>query len=257
MVNWTAVTSGITALTAVGALVFTALSLNTTRDQVTVAEQGQFTDRYSRAVEQLAKQGPDQLQIRLGGIYALERLAHDSPRDHPTIVDVLATFVRTNAGKTPPPEFVCPTPGVPESPRADIQAALTVLGRRDHAHDNDTVVDLSDTCLSGLDLSDAKLANANLVDADLVETKLHNADLSGADLDGANLSAATLNNAKLTDADLAGAYLNHAKLVRADLGGADLSGSELFEADLSDAIHTTATSITDVQSDDTTKGAWW
>jgi hypothetical protein len=99
-VNWSAVTSLITALTAVGALIFTALSLNTTRDQVAVAQERQYTDRYSRAIEQLGRQGPDQLQIRLGGIYALERLARDSLRDQPTIVEVISTFIRTTAPRT-------------------------------------------------------------------------------------------------------------------------------------------------------------
>src|SRR5262245_3897517 len=90
--NWSGVTSLVPALTAVGALIFTGLSLNAARDQIAVAQQGQYTDRYSRAIEQLGRQGSDQLQIRLGGVYALERLARDSPRDQPTIVDVLTTF---------------------------------------------------------------------------------------------------------------------------------------------------------------------
>jgi hypothetical protein len=93
-INWPGATSLITALTAVGALIFTALSLNATRDQVAVAEQGQYTDRYSRTIEQLGQQGEDQLQVRLGAIYALERLARDSPRDQSTIIEVLAAFIR-------------------------------------------------------------------------------------------------------------------------------------------------------------------
>jgi hypothetical protein len=65
-VNWAGVTSLITATTAVGALVFTGLSLNATRDQISITEQGQFTDRFSRAVDQLGQQGPDRLHGRLG-----------------------------------------------------------------------------------------------------------------------------------------------------------------------------------------------
>jgi hypothetical protein len=51
-----------------------------------LARQGQVTDRYTKAIEQL---GSDKLEVRIGGIYALERIAHDSPRDHPTIMEVL------------------------------------------------------------------------------------------------------------------------------------------------------------------------
>jgi hypothetical protein len=37
-VNWSGLTSLITALTAIGALIFTGLSLNSTRDQVAAAQ---------------------------------------------------------------------------------------------------------------------------------------------------------------------------------------------------------------------------
>jgi hypothetical protein len=54
-VNWPAVTSMIMALTAIGALIFTGLSLNATRDQVSIAqsqnalsEQGQVTDQFTK-----------------------------------------------------------------------------------------------------------------------------------------------------------------------------------------------------------------
>src|ERR1051326_4057166 len=77
-------------LVAGGALVFTALNFNLLRrnseqtDQRRtheLTEQGQITDRYTKAVEQL---GSDKLDVRIGGIYALERITRDSPNDHPT-----------------------------------------------------------------------------------------------------------------------------------------------------------------------------
>jgi hypothetical protein len=37
------------------------------------------------------------LEVRLGGIYALERIARDSPTDHWTIIEVLSTYVRENS----------------------------------------------------------------------------------------------------------------------------------------------------------------
>jgi hypothetical protein len=41
------------------------------------------SDRYTKAIEQL---GPDKLEVHLGGIRALVRIAVDSQRDHPTVV---------------------------------------------------------------------------------------------------------------------------------------------------------------------------
>src|SRR5258708_38158876 len=53
---------------------------------ITLTERGQITDRFSKAVDQLGRSddaGEDSnLFLRLGGIYALERIAEDSERDH-------------------------------------------------------------------------------------------------------------------------------------------------------------------------------
>lgn len=49
-----------------------------------INREGQITERYTRAVEQLGAAGDDgqeKIEVQLGGIYALERLAHDSPHD--------------------------------------------------------------------------------------------------------------------------------------------------------------------------------
>jgi hypothetical protein len=63
-----------------------------------LSQQGQFTDRYSKAIEQL---GENKMEVRLGGIYALERLMADKARDQPTILEVLAASVRgTHVGDT-------------------------------------------------------------------------------------------------------------------------------------------------------------
>lgn len=88
---------------AIGASV-TLRQVRATREQITEAatasakqfalsEQGQFTDRYTKAIDQLdAKKA---LAVRLGGLYALERIAHDSPRDRATIAEVLCAYART------------------------------------------------------------------------------------------------------------------------------------------------------------------
>ena len=105
-----------------------------------VAQEGHITERFTRAVEQL---GSERLEIRLGGIYALERLAKDSPQDHWTIMEVLTAFIRENApwplqAEGPPPPSpegqeaaaAAAKPTTKSKPRTDIQAALTIIGRR-------------------------------------------------------------------------------------------------------------------------------
>jgi hypothetical protein len=56
--------------------------LEATQRQLTMAEQGQITERFTRAVDQL---GSDKLDVRLGGMYALERIARHSDVDRTMI----------------------------------------------------------------------------------------------------------------------------------------------------------------------------
>jgi hypothetical protein len=75
-ISWRAAMTSLTRHKT-GALIYTARELS-------LARQGQVTDRYIKAIEQL---GSDKwLDVQIGGIYALERIARDSPRDHPTIM---------------------------------------------------------------------------------------------------------------------------------------------------------------------------
>ena len=81
-------------LFAAGALVFTARNFSLSRRTFELTEQGQVTDRFTKAIEQL---GSDKLDVRLGGIYALERIARDSAKDHPTVMEVLTAFIREHS----------------------------------------------------------------------------------------------------------------------------------------------------------------
>jgi BNR repeat protein/pentapeptide repeat protein len=230
-IDLSAITTVTPVLVSIGALIFTALSLIATRDQIAIAQQGQYTDRYSRAIEQLGQQGPDQLQIRLGGIYALERLAHDSPRDQPTIIEVLTTFVRTS---THPKSLEPSGPSCPDTPPTpDTQAALTVLGRRAVVHDGDAVIKLNNLCLAGANFESANLSKAmlnktNLQNVNFASAHLEGAQLSQADLTGAQLWKAHLNGAHLDSANLTDAELNDSKLVGADLSWITINGNTNF-----------------------------
>jgi hypothetical protein len=50
------------------------------------ATERRITELYTKAVEQL---GSDKAPVRLGGLYALERLAQDNPAQRQTIVNVI------------------------------------------------------------------------------------------------------------------------------------------------------------------------
>lgn len=55
------------------------------------AEQRRITDLYTKAVELL---GSDKASVRLGGMYALRRLAQDNFSQRQTVVDVLCAYLR-------------------------------------------------------------------------------------------------------------------------------------------------------------------
>ena len=103
---------------AAGALLYTALSFQ-------LAREGHVTDRYTKAIEQL---GSERLDVRLGAIYALERIMIDSSRDHPTIVEVLAAFVREHASAAPNSAGNGEQTEQQSPLGTDVQAAVTVLG---------------------------------------------------------------------------------------------------------------------------------
>jgi uncharacterized protein YjbI with pentapeptide repeats len=218
-------------LFAAGALWFTGRNfvlsrgaLEQTRRTVELTEQGQVTDRYTRAIEQL---GSDKVDVRIGAIYALERIARDSARDHPTVMEVLSAFIREHS-----PERV-PDPAAVETAklktRADVEAAMTVIARRDEARDVGRIN------LAGADLTRTDLTRAKLAGAKLVSTNFTGADLTGADLTGARLINATLANTVLTGATLASAELQYAKLPNAHLLEAVLTDAKLFTTILTGA----------------------
>ena len=220
----------ITALTAVGALVFTGLSLQATRDQLDIAQTEQITERFTRAVEHL---GDDKtMDVRLGAVFALERIARDSVADRTAVGQLLAAFVRRKR----PAEGPC-AQGLGRD-EADVEAALRVVSTGQLA----VPPVLDATCLSGIDLTDAslrcaELSGANLTATDLTAADLRQANLGGALLGGAALHdespvGATLNDADLTGAQLTSADLSGTYLIGADLRGADLSGARLTDANL-------------------------
>lgn len=196
---------GLAGIAIAGGLYLTYQELHTSRE-------GQITDRYTRAIDQL---GSEQLDVRLGGIYALERVARDSPADRWTIEEVLAAFVRSHSPWPPslPGQLKADALDVPDMRQRapDVAACLKVLGRAGtRPHERHTTLDLG-----GADL--------------------RNVDLMGANLDGAMLTNSCLDGARLIDASLQGAFLSGAR-VDAIIAGTNMEGADFEGADLSGAI---------------------
>jgi uncharacterized protein YjbI with pentapeptide repeats len=230
------------------------------KESIRLAERGHLTDRYTKAIEQL---GSDKLDVRLGGIYALEQLATDSdnPRDQATIVEVVSAFVRvhsnplnqyrrsfpgSSAAESPEEERRKATEFVDRFPRppVDVRVGMTVLGRLP-SRPGVGRGDLTRAHLKGVDLAGANLAGATFSGANLTDANLQGANLSTARLDGAILTHARLYKAILAGAYLADVHMDHAlcletdltkaKLPMARLTSANLAGAKLHGANLSGA----------------------
>ncbi|HZC95267.1 MAG TPA: pentapeptide repeat-containing protein [Bradyrhizobium sp.] len=227
--------------------------------QTEVDRQPRIIESFSKAIEQL---GSDKLEVRLGGIYALERISQESARDYWTVMENLTAFVRertqhTEAERTAKLDqrvaehayFLWENAGRPEGseefrgaverekygepPGPDVAAVLTVIVRRRKDHrELEGTFDFRRAVLTRANLRDADLRGANLFGAHLEAASLVGAHLERAHLSGAHLEGAILNGAHLEGALISGAHLERAHLSGAHLEGAFLGGTHLEGADL-------------------------
>jgi hypothetical protein len=137
------------AMGAAGTLLFTARTYELSRE-------GHVTDRYTKAVGQL---GDDNSPVRIGGVYALERIGKDSPQDRTTIIYVLGSFIRERSKVMRDRQ---------DDPAEDVKAGLRVVGR---------LLAMSDV---NVDLRDADLRNTDLSRLPKNRTLLDGAKLEGA-----------------------------------------------------------------------------
>jgi uncharacterized protein YjbI with pentapeptide repeats len=191
-------------------------NLKIAQKNLIVSQEGQITERFTKAVNQLGaidQKGNPALEIRLGGIYALERIANESEKDYWPIIEVLTAYIRKNSNYKEISD---------EEVSLDIQAILNVIKRRKSFFTNGEPI--------GLDLQKTNLRKADLNGAHLEGAELNGAHLEGAELNGAHLKGAHFRGAKLLNA-----HLEKADLEKADLNGTHLEGAELNFAHLQEA----------------------
>lgn len=213
------------------------LSLRT----LALQRQGQVTDRFIRAIDQLGQAGEPRLDTRVGAIYALEQIAFDSPRHYQSIAEILTAFLRAHAAQES--SRSAPPPAAAEKPpplEADFQAAASALGR---------MKTLKKAGNPPLNLRRVCLPRVHLEGAILDGTRMRRSRLDWADLEEAHLQRAGLQFAQLAHANLQKAHLEGAQLIQADLREARLCGAELRGAHLEGADLTDAKNLTQPQVD--------
>lgn len=165
-----------------------------------------ITDLYAKSVEQL---GSDKAPVRLGGLYALERLAQDNidrPTLRQTVVNVLCAYLRM--------PFTLPG----DRPADDAEEQI-----RDRY---DERVQEREVRLTAQRILTAHLEPGPTPE-DAVDTFWPNTDL---DLSGATLIELNLNHCRIRQARFLGARMvGPARLVRATFDGPVLFGRAVFD----------------------------
>ena len=253
--------------------------------QVDTAQEGLLNERYQKGAEML---GSNVLTVRMGGIYALQQLAHDhAGLYHVQIMNLFCAFVRRPVLDL---EATTPTDNGLPALRQDVQAivdAITArtLSRRALEREVGYRLDLRGSNLAwavmdtsfhfagqrvsarprllsdprariDLEFSAIDLSYAQLEDANLSYARLNGADLSGARLFFANLSNAELIGANLSDGasligtNLSEAWLQLANLSNATFDGTNLSGADLYFEDVDGDDSSPAKGITQAMLDE-------
>ena len=261
---WKTWISGVSVLATVITVVALFLNYRSSEDNIKLTQQNTklteerlITDRFSKAVEQIGSD-KNKEEIILGGIYSLERIAKDSPKDQWTIIEVLASFIRqnspiSNSSKSAKISSQQNTLGYLKPMSITVEAALTAIQRRNPKHDksySESQIDKeqdkcdelsSDSCQNDtINLSLTSLVGANFGGGAVYDNPYCEVNKSGADLKGANLKGADLRSANLEVTYLSRADLSNANLKGSDLSNSDLENAILQKVDMSEANMTCA-----------------
>lgn len=200
-------------------LIFLARRTRALEDQVRIAEQGQVTDRYARAVELLGHKDP---AVRTGAIYALQRVSRDSPSDQPTIMRTIAAYYRKHRPK------LVDVAEVDEVRRRasceiydfdmlepDTAAALDVIVSRNAEHDDDRLIDLRDVNFSLLRFEETHFVGINFGESDFRGVALTACVFSNCKSECADFSYSSIESSKFEDSLMPGNIFVQASLIEA------------------------------------------
>ena len=211
--------------------------------QAATARQSLMNERYQRGAEML---GSEVLSVRLGGIYALQRLAEEHPNQyHIQIMRLFCAFVRLPTKDQSLEVGQAAIEPALLGIRQDVEAIMEAIGSRarsriDIERKEDFRLDLRGANLHEAQLLDADLSNAmfhhsNLSSVNFASTNLTDSFLSYADLSRAQFHDVNFTRTRLSFTNLSGAMLQDADLPRTDFSNANLVGTNFLEANLSGA----------------------
>jgi signal transduction histidine kinase len=215
--------TGIAGFALLLQLRFTAESTRVTTATLALTEQSHVTDRFYKAIEQLGHESSD---VRMGALYALERISRDSDRDFHQVMSIIAAYIRQRASNRARPLVQLPLEREEHVVRLseDIQCALKIIGRRKRTFPDDAEddLDLRDTNLRGAVLTDAQFSSVDFTRCDLRNSTFINCSFRYArfvSVDArhtlfstARLARANFTNANLTDVEFDGDFKSRTEI---------------------------------------------
>lgn len=282
-------------LTLAGAIgaPFVAWRTLVAHQQTIISRESHFTTLFTRAVEQLGAtrevKGWDpgsraaghepgmvsatepNLEVRLGAIYALERIAQDSERDHWPIMEVLCAYIRNSQNTGSPVLLDTSATAVAARQeinnrirpcRVDVQAAINVIGRRssariaferknDHSLDlhaanlqrarvagNFALAQFGGANLTGTTFVDANCQKANFGSATGTFPMFSNVLLKGADFSYSKIDEFRAFESALDESVFSMARVSDAIFIRSTARGAKFLGSNLSHCKFEESILT-------------------
>jgi uncharacterized protein YjbI with pentapeptide repeats len=232
------------------------------RDQAEVGRESHYTTLFTKAVEQLGatrevtvqekkfsagnfvdetiSRTEPNLEVRLGAIYALERIAAYSQRDHWPIMEVLSAYIRNsqntgmaNLAPSESKEYEQWYNDLYRSgPREDCQAALTVICRRagqriKQEQTKEEVIDFS-----GANLQRARTQRGNFSRANFRGAALDFAGFNRMDLEKAIFDECTMSGTHFSSSQLSRASFESCSLQRVTFLSCQIPGALFIEAKL-------------------------
>jgi hypothetical protein len=217
----------------------TSQARQSTQQTLKLTEQGQVTQRFTQAIDQLGKtddKGKKVLEVRVGAIHALGQIATQSEEDYYwPIIEILCAYVRHNAPRDPTKKVEISETMLQGHADLDIQTILDTIGRH-------TERPSIQTRLTLIDLANTDLRNSNFTKANFSACWFNAADLRGA-----NFLRADLRSTSFRNADLSKAFFYEMQKVEnvenADFKDANLEGTQFHDVDLSAAKNLTQDQI--------------
>lgn len=220
--------------------------------QTEINEQGQVTDRFTRATEQL---GHETIYIRLGAIHALERIGRDSRDDALAVLRLLASFIRNKNPEIYPSRYISEqsVEDVLKGISSDVTESMFAIARLSVRYryllrdEKGISIDLSYAHLTPhLTIIEGCFLRFDFRFSDLTRGIFLSTDFEKAYFTGAKLAYAQFAYCNLVHAVFTGATLDAAKFEDVDMGGAIFESATCNATDLSKAKNLTAEMLREI-----------